>query len=207
MIETNCFEETIYWLKVLLESLLKPSKRFVCIFFDYLLNGPSSVFGYGDVQPMLVNIWLLANVFFIKLGSKQGQQNKNTIPKKKHFVVSQWSFFAMVSSRYANPSISKINVTFKITKKMCTRKSNQKGFVYILIFSFKCNLVLFADIGYRLYVQPSITIQPNEFGMKKTSKSFFTPSESFILYLFFDPLKNEKFSYVLCINRTNDDFS
>lgn len=156
---------------------------------------------------MLVNIWLLANVFFIKLGSKQGQQNKNTIPKKKHFVVSQWSFFAMVLSRYANPSISKINVTFKITKKMCTRKSNQKGFVYILIFSFKCNLVLFADIGYRLYVQPSITIQPNEFGMKKTSKSFFTPSQSFILYLFFVPLKNENFSYVLCINRTNDDFS
>lgn len=51
MIETNCFEETIYWLKVLLESLLKPSKRFVCIFSDYLLNGPFSVFGYEDVQP------------------------------------------------------------------------------------------------------------------------------------------------------------
>lgn len=36
MIETNCFEETIYWLKVLFESLLKPSSEFSALRFFIL---------------------------------------------------------------------------------------------------------------------------------------------------------------------------
>lgn len=122
---------------------------------------------YGLLSRMLVNIWLLANVFFIKLGSKQTKQQK----REKNLTVSKrnntWScilFFCSVCSclgmctHYGR----KINVAFKIGRRKKNEQKKvkpKKGFVYIPIFfsSFKCNLVLFADIGYRLYVQPSIT--------------------------------------------------
>lgn len=52
------------------------------------------------------------------------------------------------------PLYRKINVPLKITQKKSPKKVKPKKgcVVYILIFSSKCNLVLFADIGYRLYV-------------------------------------------------------
>lgn len=94
----------------------------------------------------------------------------------------------MVLHSFANPFSSvcfclghygrKINVTVQNCprKKWNRRNSNWKKasghFVY-RVFLSKCNLVLFADIGYRLYVHSSITHFGQFERREKKSQSFF----------------------------------
>lgn len=71
-------------------------------------------------------------------------------------------------------------------KKQRKRKSNQKRVsLYGFFAPFKCNLVLFADIGYWLYVHPSITwFGRMEQTKKKMRNDFLSTGTLFIYFLF-----------------------